>query len=95
LFTGSRTREQLSQLPTALRLRIAARDLSDGFEGSIYVGQGQSGDLRRRRHLAHRRVANADLALAELARQIRDGDGGLAGFQPPQQLGQALDFGGP
>ena len=73
-------------------LRAGPGQRADRGAGRVDLADGQRGRGGRRRQLAQRRPADADLALAQLARQVRDGDRRLLGRGQPQDAGERLDL---
>ena len=92
LLFGCRACEQAHQVAAAFSLRVTAGELADGLQGGVDFHQAERGRLGWRRQIAHRRVAHADLALAQLAGQKRHADRRLRRLEPAQTFASRETF---
>ena len=92
LLALGRLLEQRGQRRAPGRLRAGPAEAADARERGVDLAHAQRRPERRRGQLPQRRPADADLALAQLARQERDGDRGLVRRGRAQHRGQRLDL---
>ena len=92
LLGAGRAPEQRGDRGAPGRLRAGAGERPDRRERGVDVDQRQRRDPHRRRRVADGRPADADLALAQLAGQERDGDRGLLRRGGAQGVGEHGDL---
>ena len=95
LLAGGRAPEQRRERLAPGALGAGAGQRADPLEARVDLRDGQRRLLGGRRCVAQRRVADADLALAQLAREERHAGLDLAGVQPAQGLGERGDLAQP
>ena len=86
-------REQFAEQPPPRALRARPRARPDPLEGRVDLAHGQRRRGPAGRQIAQRGPADADLALAQLARQPGHRGGHLRNLQTAQDGGQYLDLG--
>ena len=82
LLGVGRAAEQVLELAPPLRLRPGAGRAPDGVERLVHLVDGQRRLGRRRREVAQRGPAHADLALQQVAGQVGDDGRHLVGRRP-------------
>ena len=98
LFVGCRRREEIVQLAAALGLGSAPGDRGHRGDAGIDLGDGERGRLGRRRQVAEAGVADAGLALQQLAGEVGGAGGehpglGRVGGEPAQAAGEQVYLG--